>query len=330
MRLLNPRLPLLQREPALPTIHLAQHDDPRFVARQVADRVWERVRRGAYVDVAYVIGDADDHPAAVARRRALARLAAVSAQSQTPIVFSHGSAALLRGLPVWRVPRRTHVLVPSKPEFNRHADIVRHTRKRQPAIESTPSGLLVTSAAQTVLDCAMTTPAIDGLVIADGALAAGADHELLVSMAAAHAGRRGVRLAREVIALADARPESPWETASRLCVLAYGLPSPQLQVWITTPTGRYRADMGWDEWRLLIEFDGKSKYTTLAGGMPGQVIYDEKVREDELLDIRWRILRLSASRDFGAPDFFFARLERCLPPAALRARQQRPHLLLGF
>lgn len=327
---LTPDLPLMPREPALPVIHLAQHYNPRFVARQVAGGQWERVRRGAYVDAAYVAGAVGDHPAAVQHRRALARIAAVAAQAQTPIVFSHISAALMHGSSVWRVPRRTHVLVPSTPEWNPSGDVVRHTRKGETQVMVTRSGLLVTSAEQTALDCAMTMPAIDGLVIADGVLAAGADHELLASMAAGYPGWRGIRLAREVIELADGRSESPWETASRLCVVSYGLPCPQLQMWITTATGRYRADMGWDEWRLLIEFDGKNKYTTLAGGTPGRVIYDEKVREDELLDIRWRVLRLSAGRDFRAPGFFFARLEHYVPLAALRARRPRPHLLLGF
>jgi hypothetical protein len=54
-----------------------------------------------------------------------------------------------------------------------------------------------------------------------------------------------------------------------------------------------RCDFGWRRYRTVGEFDGRVKYGRLLkpGQSPGDVVFEEKVREDELRDLRWRVVR---------------------------------------
>jgi len=151
----------------------------------------------------------------------------------------------------------------------------------------------VTSLERTAFDCARTLTTDRALVIADSALALGASRRVLDAMLVTGTGKRGVRRARWVVEHADARAESPGETLARWSVVAEGLPAPELQLEIETASGRYRADMGWREWWLLLEFDGEVKYRALADGDPSAVVMAEKWRQDALEELGWKVLRVS-------------------------------------
>jgi hypothetical protein len=87
-------------------------------------------------------------------------------------------------------------------------------------------------------------------------------------------GWPGARTAREVVGLASGLAESPLESLLRLCVVDAGLPQPQLQVPIDDPADGWwcRVDMLWPEQRVVLEADGKIKYT-------GAELWREKRRE---------------------------------------------------
>jgi hypothetical protein len=135
-------------------------------------------------------------------------------------------------------------------------------------------GLPVTDVARTVLDLAR-HDRWDGLMAADAAL-----HEDRVTRAelrrgaARASGWPGVRRAREVIDLADARAESALESITRLRLHDDGFPAPRLQVPVHDPERRttYRVDLVIEEWNLAIEADGRDKYHDDA-------IWAEKRRE---------------------------------------------------
>ncbi|CAN5389028.1 hypothetical protein BH09ACT1_BH09ACT1_15320 [soil metagenome] len=65
-----------------------------------------------------------------------------------------------------------------------------------------------------------------------------------------------------------------------------GLTKPRLQEPFRGASGReYEVDFWWPETNLIGEFDGKFKYADEAyrqGRTPAQVVYDEKLREDDL------------------------------------------------
>jgi hypothetical protein len=54
-----------------------------------------------------------------------------------------------------------------------------------------------------------------------------------------------------------------------------------------------RTDFGWEEHRLVGEFDGRVKYGRLLrpGQDPGDVVIEEKRREDAVRDEGWRMVR---------------------------------------
>ena len=107
--------------------------------------------------------------------------------------------------------------------------------------------------------------------------------------------RRGVPLARRATAFADARAESVGESRSRVALARAGLPVPEVQWEVRDEAGRLigRTDFGWPDHGVIGEFDGQIKYGRLLrpGQLPGDVIFEEKIREDRLRDENWEVVR---------------------------------------
>ena len=74
----------------------------------------------------------------------------------------------------------------------------------------------------------------------------------------AHRGVRGIKQLRQVLGLVDAGAESPQETKTRLAIIAAGLPKPQTQIVVRNEWGAVlaRIDLGWERWRVGVEYDG--------------------------------------------------------------------------
>ena len=157
-------------------------------------------------------------------------------------------------------------------------------------------------------------------------LVTGAGGQVGAEVARELEGRAEV-LARERVLLdvADPGAESPGETVVRFELLRHGLPAPRTQVPVETRLGRFRADLGWEEWRLLVEFDGLVKYRELAGGDPGRVVYEEKRRQEAIEEERWRVLRVT-SPDLRDGAALAARARRLAPAGADLTPIPRPGL----
>ena len=315
----------------LPEIVLAATVPLAVVRQMVSSGRWRRVRRGAYVDAHYLDAGASSGGARTpsARREALARIAAVVADARRrggDVVLSHESAALIWGLPLWRMPAKTHVISPHRRSVRAAGDVAGHVVSPGDRDVVQRGGVLVTGLERTTLDIACERPPADALVVADAALRRGASRDALESLVARRAGRRGVARAREILAMADGGAESPWESYTRLHIAAVGLPAPRLQVTIPTRLGEFRGDLGWDEWRALVEFDGLVKFTDLSRGDPGRVLFEEKRRQDAIQEAGWRVLRVT-SADFRDREALHRRLLSLAPPATRAHLTPRPHLL---
>jgi hypothetical protein len=92
-----------------------------------------------------------------------------------------------------------------------------------------------------------------------------------------------------VLPLVDGGAESPQETLARLILLEAGLPVPQTQIEVYNAYGEFvaRVDLGYEDVRVGIEYDGPQHWTDPA---VRQRDIDKQV---ELADLRWRMVRVS-------------------------------------
>lgn len=129
-----------------------------------------------------------------------------------------------------------------------------------------------------------------------------AAQELLVAAAAA---RRPAGLDRAIPLVVPARESVPESLAAGHIVLER-LPMPEFQHTIHTPAGDMYPDFYWPELRLIGEVDGRMKYTDPAA-------YErEKVREQVLRDLGYRIVRWTASEIMFTPHLVIERIARAL------------------
>jgi hypothetical protein len=247
------------------------------------------VRPGTYLDVAPP-GDA------VARHT----IAAVAARAELAdaAVFSHVTAAVLHGLPIWRISlRQVHVTRSRRGGGRCGRRVHVHALPLRPDEIVLVDGAPTTSPARTVVDVARTVPFDEAVVVADAALRAGLVTAEELADAVSRAGRRpGVPAARRVIGFADGGSASVGESRSRVAIRRAGLPVPVLQWEVVDASGHLigRTDVGWPQLRTAGEFDGRIKYGELL--LPGQTATDavlaEKRREDairaqDIAVVRW-------------------------------------------
>lgn len=261
------------------------HDDLRRL-QQRSELV--RVRRGAYATESCRDLAIDEQH----RRLVLGTVP----QLREGAILSHGSAAVLHGLPVWaEAVERVHVTRSRQGNGTKRSVVQVHGAPLDPREMTMVDGVPVTSLTRTVLDLARTLPMEQAVASGDRALALGLPTRELETGLVAMERWPGVRSARRVIAFLDARSESVGESVSRLRLMEEGLPAPEPQREIFGPDGRLiaRVDFCWEEKKTIGEFDGKIKYGRLL--KPGQriedVIFDEKLREDALRDLGWQIVR---------------------------------------
>ena len=173
-------------------------------------------------------------------------------------------------------------------------------------------GLRATTPARTAYDLGRRLPVDEAVAVLDALCRATAlDPKAIAELAAAHHGARGLTNLRSVLDLVDAGAESPKETQLRLLVLRAGLPTPATQIPIVDEFGRTiaRADLGWERWRVLLEYDGAQHWTD-----PAQRAWD--IERTELLErLGWKIVRVSSKQLLQSPRTVVERVRRALRAA---------------
>jgi hypothetical protein len=245
-----------------------------------------RIRHGVYVDAAEwkVLNSWQQY-------RLRIQAAAETAVAQT--TFSHHSAASWWGIPTIQRGQPIHALTTFRGGGRSRAGVRRHLVQPCFIDAEEVDGILVTSRIQTVLDLAAFVPFAEALVPLDHVLKpdplkglrALTKEELFTVLPGRYpaATQRRVRAAIES---ADPASGSAGESYSRGLIQAAGFAMPQLQYEVLSSTGRVGySDFYWKETRTVGEFDGIAKYQKaeyLNGRTPGQVVVDEKLREDRI------------------------------------------------
>lgn len=121
---------------------------------------------------------------------------------------------------------------------------------------------------------------------------------------------RAPRVVSTVVAVADGRSESVGESRCRWAVhlLGLGPVTPQF----TVRDGGHVvgvADLGLDEYPVLIEFDGKGKYRD------GESLFAEKKREDHFRDLGYQVVRVTWS-DLARPPVLRDRIQAAIARAS--------------
>ncbi|RBY76642.1 hypothetical protein DQ239_14025 [Blastococcus sp. TF02-09] len=259
---------------------------------------WTRMRRGIYA-----LTDELAAARAAGRSHTVDCTAVVLELGRPDLAVSHSSAFRLLGLPARRLLLPDTVRL-TDPELWRRGKGFTVNRAPLSAGEVEVRGpLRITTPARTLVDCARQWPLEDAVVAMDAALLRGAvsRQALDAAVAAARTWPGAPRSARAA-GLADGRAESPLETRGRLRMLGAGFPLPELQVEIHL-AGRLLgvADAWFEEAAVVVEFDGRIKYTDpWRGRSPEQVLWEEKRREDTMRAEGIRVLRIvDADLDTG-------------------------------
>lgn len=158
--------------------------------------------------------------------------------------------------------------------------------------------MLVTTPLRTALDLGRLVHRDQGIAALDALLRHGAfAHDELLSEVERFRKQRGVVQLRALAPLADPRAESPPESVLRLRWLDLGsLPPPQPQVSLRLPDGRevYRIDLGVEELRFGVEYDGHEHHSTLA-----DLEHDRRRRRELAERFGWLIVPVTRENVFG-------------------------------
>jgi len=272
--------------------------DYRAIRRAVDRREWIRLRRGSYV-LAPVWGPADP----VARHLLMAR--AVIRPLAGQAALSHTTAALALGVQAWD-PRLGDVHVTRLDGRGGSREYgVTHHEGTVPSADCVrlhgydgvaDTDFLLVPPAHAIAGAMLLHGLDQSVVLADSALQRGlvAARPLtdLIESWTRVPDSRHVRLAARLM---DGRSESPGETLGRLLFWRSGLPAPDLQLKVLGLAGQVAyTDYGWEERRVVGEFDGKVKYLRgMREGEPASaVVLREKRREEWLVETGLIVRRL--------------------------------------
>ena len=257
-----------------------------LAARAAAGEI-VRVRRGVYMPA---LPDG-------AREREASILAAVRGAVDaftTQFWVSHDTAALLWGCWTWHLSPVAHITQLGNPHLRgEDAAVRRHWTDLPWRDRARLDDVPVTGLERTVVDCARAFSLERSMVVVDSALRLGARPSVIGQILDESRGRRGVVRARRAVELADPRSESPGETLVRLAAIQGGLPRPDAQIEVATASGTFVVDLGWQELRLGVEFDGAVKYSGGEYGEPDDARRAERAREAALVDAGWTIVRVT-------------------------------------
>jgi hypothetical protein len=258
--------------------------DPAEVKRLCRSGRWLRLYRGTYLVEADVAGGPS--------RRASIRAALLSAGPHAVAVRE--TAAVVHG--IGGLPAeggQVHVSLPARharPQRVIDRNLVLHQLAIEPGQISTVRGIAVTTPLRTVADLILGLDRYAAVSVLDSALNRGlVTGDGLLTLPELIAGRRGAGRARDWIAEADARAESPLETRVRLRCVDGRVPPDALQHPVHGPRGELLGigDLAWLGARVLGEADGAAVHDQ------PEAVFRDRWRQNALANAGWLIIRFT-------------------------------------
>jgi hypothetical protein len=184
-----------------------------------------------------------------------------------------------------------------------------HSDTLAPGEMHTIAGMIATTPARTAFDLGRILGLEHGLSRVDALMNATDLKAVEVeAVMANHRGVRGLVQLRSTLDLADGGAESPYETTTRLLLIQKGFPRPQTQIPVYDERGRLfaRIDMGWPEYRVGVDFEGKHHWIE-----PRQRDWDVE-RYAKLPELGWLDTRVTARMLHNRREEFFDRVGAAL------------------
>ncbi|BAL85942.1 hypothetical protein AMIS_7220 [Actinoplanes missouriensis 431] len=174
-------------------------------------------------------------------------------------VIGGPSAASLWGAVTPAHTTPVHVAAPRAIRLRRDPRIAVHYTSLRPGDVTTHHGLALTTVERTAFDVGRRAGRADALVVLDALLHRHLlDPDALRRMISRRVNWPGTSRLGALLALADARSESPMETCLRLLLVDAGVPPGAVQFEVRQASGWLvgRVDLAWPEVRLAVEYDG--------------------------------------------------------------------------
>ncbi|QBS40165.1 DUF559 domain-containing protein [Nocardia sp. CS682] len=179
----------------------------------------------------------------------------------------------------------------------------------EPAEYCEVDGFRVTTPARTAFDLGRRLPRDQAVPLLDAlSSATGLNPLEVAALARDHPGARGVARLSKILPLIDAGAESPQESHTRLLLIDNGLAAPSTQLVVRERCGAFiaRVDMGWEEWRVAVEYDGAHHWTD-----PAQRTKD--IDRFAILEaLGWRVVRVNATLLHHRPHVILDRVRAAL------------------
>ncbi|MFT4148174.1 MAG: hypothetical protein QM632_05215 [Micrococcaceae bacterium] len=224
------------------------------------------------------IKTSDFHSLTLEEQYALRILSTASRTSK--VVVSHTSAAFLHGLflpqaeftklPSFRAPQGTNLNT---------ARIKLYKYRTKPEL-TTIEGIRTTSLAQTLIDCSRELSGEKALCLIDDALHSKKvlkkELDFLIQLSCPVRFRTRIQ---KIIDFSTAQSDSHGESLTRWNLHQLGAPKPVLQYPIRVKGYQFFVDFAYPEYKLFLEFDGRTKYRG-SYGVGSAVLEKEKWRED--------------------------------------------------
>jgi hypothetical protein len=281
------------------------------VTAMVRAHIWTRFRRGYYC-FSDLWASLDD------RGRHRVRSRAVLHSLGEDVALSHVSGLVGHDIEIWGTPLdRVHVTRLDGDASRIEGDVVHHRGTvRGDEVESV-DGLRVLTPARCAVEYASTATSESAFVAFNSTLHRGrCERQQLFEQFARVGNWPGMRHVHVPIRLASGRSESVGESRGFWLFWVAGMPAPERQYEIRDASGELRAtcDWGWPELNTYGEFDGRFKYGRLLkrGQEPGDVVFAEKQREDEIREITGGHMIRLVWTDYERPRVTISRLERYL------------------
>lgn len=252
---------------------------------------WRRLRKGAYVF-------ADEWASLDAPARHWLRTRAAVQTLGDDVAVSHASGVIGHGIDDWRLDlSRIHVTRLDRRSGRIVGDVVQHERGKADPDVRVVAGIRVLEPQRCVLEAAVHLDREAAFCLLESGLRSRRFDrtELEEAYAALHSRHRMGRL-QPLVAMAGSRSGSVAESRGSWIFDQAGLPAPEQQWEVLRADGSLVGvvDWVWHEWRLIVEFDGKVKYSGRFGQTGPDAVFAEKRREDEIRELTgYRFLRLT-------------------------------------